>query len=512
MMAKKLSLLIGCILLFSFIRLSAQNSMSVTEANEREMTTDTLFTPSVSEEDLRSITDIRTQFEKQNRTYFKQSGSELQEREKKVRLELSPEALYWARYQRDPHYTFHPSVSFRDTIIVNPIYLPPLFRGEEFPYDFVLYDPNFGREKKLIPDYYEPDTTLFEDFKRERELEQLAYRHLELNHPELFRYSERDLVLDAVQTDIIRKNVLDNLPIRVVADPDFSDVRPPSKFIPDRQYWRSSFESSIQFSQNHVSENWHKGGSSNLNLFAKNHLKYDYNRNKIQLTNELESKASIYNSQKDTLHRYQVGEDVFRIHSNLGYMAFNKWHYTLDAEFKTQMFKTFEENTDNMQAAFLAPYTIIFGLGMKYDLNKEFADKNKSLQLSVNLAPFTYTYMYSRRKDIDLGRHGFEKREDAAEDEPQFYNYLSQVGSSVRADLTFNISKNVSWQSRVYYFTTYDKVIGEFENTLILAVSRFFSTRIYCHLRFDDGVEREDPTKSYFQVNELLSFGFNYKW
>lgn len=511
MITKKLSLLIGCMLLFSIVCLSAQNSTTGSEAKDLDITTDTISS-SIGEDELRAVTDIRKQFEKQNKTYSRQIGSEVQQKGEKVKPELSPKALFWARLKRDPHYVFHPSVTFKDTIIVNPIYLLPLFRGEEYPYDFVLYDPNFGLDKKLIPDYYEPDTTLFRNFKRERELEKLAYRHLELNHPELFRYSERDLVLDAIPTDIIRKNVYENLPIRIAADPNFEDVAPPSKFIPDRQYWQFHFESAIQFSQNHVSENWHQGGSSNLNLFAKNYLKYDYNKNKIQFTNELESKASIYNSQKDTLHRYQVGEDVFRVHSNFGYMAFNKWYYTLDAEFKTQLFKTFEENTDNMQAAFLAPYTIIFGVGMKYDLNKEFPDKNKKLQLSVNLAPFTYTHMYSRRKDIDLGRHGFEKKEGWTEEEPLFNNYLSQLGSSIRADLTFNISKNVSWQSRVYYFTTYDKVIGEFENTLILAVSRFFSTRIYCHLRFDDGVEREDPDKSYFQVNELLSFGFNYKW
>ena len=47
---------------------------------------------------------------------------------------------------------------------------------------------------------------------------------------------------------------------------------------------------------------------------------------------------------------------------------------------------------------------------------------------------------------------------------------------------------------------------------MVLAISRFFSTRIYFHLRYDDGVEKTEDNKSYFQLNELLSFGFNYKW
>ena len=92
-------------------------------------------------------------------------------------------------------------------------------------------------------------------------------------------------------------------------------------------------------------------------------------------------------------------------------------------------------------------------------------------------------------------------------------NHLSQIGSTVRADLTFNFNRHVSWQSRLYFFTTYGKhTIGEFENTLVMAISRFFSTRIYVHVRYDDGVTKTADNDTYFQLNELLSFGFNYKW
>ncbi len=116
--------------------------------------------------------------------------------------------------------------------------------------------------------------------------------------------------------------------------------------------------------------------------------------------------------------------------------------------------------------------------------------------------------MYSRQ-EIDYSRHGFKKNEETGE----FNNKLSQIGSTIRADLAFDFNRNVSWQSRLYFFTTYgDHTIGEFENTLVLAISRFFSTRIYFHLRYDDGVEKTEDNKSYFQLNELLSFGFNYKW
>ena len=31
-------------------------------------------------------------------------------------------------------------------------------------------------------------------------------------------------------------------------------------------------------------------------------------------------------------------------------------------------------------------------------------------------------------------------------------------------------------------------------------------------MRYDDGVAKSEDFNSYLQINELLSFGFNYKW
>jgi hypothetical protein len=228
----------------------------------------------------------------------------------------------------------------------------------------------------------------------------------------------------------------------------------------------------------------------------------------VQFTNELELKASIYNAPNDTLHDYKIGDDLLRLHSNVGFKAFPQWYYTVDAEFKTQLFSNFQENTQVKQAALLSPFAVNVGVGMKYDLAKTYKERNKKLKLSANLAPFSYTYLQSINTDIDLGRHGFKKKDDTG----QYSNTLSRFGSTVRMDMTMNFNRNISWQSRFYYFTTYEFSQFEFENTLVLAITRYFSTRIYAHLRFDDSVTRKSDFDSYFQLNELLSFGFNYKW
>lgn len=457
------------------------------------------------------ITGLRTQLKKHNETYSRPVAmqNQLLRFLEKEKLSLSDEALYWARFVMDSSALFDENISFRDTIIVSHLFMPLVFKGDILPDHPVFYD----KERQLKPRYsftpwYRPDTALFSDILRREESEKLALRYIETNHPDYFRYSKRDLPNDLIRIASIRTPVYEEVPFKVNSEVVQSDLEAPEKFIPDRLYWLSSFESAIQFSQNYVSPNWHKGGSSNLNIFTKNHLKYDYSRDKVQFTNEIEIKASIYNAPNDTVNNYKIGDDLFRLHSNLGYKAFNKWYYTFDAEFKTQMFSNYQENKKIKQAALLSPYAFNLGIGMKYDLNKSFKTRNKNLKLSVNFAPLSYTYMKSIDEDIDLARHGFQKKKDTEE----YSNSLSRTGSTIRTDMTMNFNRNISWQSRFYFFTTYEHSQFEFENTLVLAITRYFSTRIYMHLRFDDSVTKKEDFDSYFQLNELLSFGFNYKW
>lgn len=464
----------------------------------------------VDESELDGISDIRTQFEKQNKSYSPPSypSENLLRFLKKDEIEISPEALYWATWVRDASTIFDNSMTFKDTIIVNPLFMPPLFKGGLLPMDLKFYDKNFAQSLRPEYPWFTPDT-LFKEEKDRKQMEDMAYNFIRNNYPDYFQYSLNDLPNDIVKTHVIQKNSYEPELIKIQNEADFSDVTGPAKFIPERRYWVSHFESAIQLAQNYISPNWHKGGISALNLTNREYFVYNYNKDKIQFTNELEIKTNVFTAPKDTLHDYKVGDDVFRLHSNFGYKAFNKWFYTFDATFQTQLFNNYQENTTTKQAAFLAPLSINLGLGMKYDLNKTFAKRHKNVTASVNVAPISYTFMYSVLKNnIDLSRHGFKKNEETGE----FENKLSQFGSTINATMTFQFSRNISWYSRLYYFTSYDRILGEFENRLNLAISRYFSTIISINLRYDDAVTKNEDFDSYLQINELLSFGFNYKW
>ncbi|MDR3137732.1 MAG: DUF3078 domain-containing protein [Tannerellaceae bacterium] len=396
----------------------------------------------------------------------------------------------------------------------NPLFLPLVYRQGLFleSLSFSLPPSPLDSLFNTLPPY--PTSTPFQtlpQYTARKVIEDSLYRFFTLHRPEYFRYTANDIPTTYIIPDLIIQDSPKELPFVFTGDLRADEMNVPVRFIPNRRYWRSAFESTAHFSQTYFSPNWHQGGTSNLNILTRNHLKYDYRRDKIQFTNELEIKVSVYTAPKDTMRNYKIGEDLSRIRSNFGYKAFNNWFYTFDAELRTQLFSAFAENTSQRMASTLSPIAFNFGLGMRYDLKKSFAQRHRKLSLSLNLAPLSYTHMYSFRndpKEIDLGRHGFQK-------DPQtgnFENVLRQFGSTLRADLAWQFNRNVSWQSRFYYFTSYDRVVNESENTLILAISRFFSTRIYLHLRFDDGVSKKEGFNSYFQLNELLSFGFNYTW
>ena len=420
-------------------------------------------------------------------------------------LQMAPEALTLIQQFRQPARPFGDDVTFRDTIIVNRLFMPALFTGEYLPDDLTFYDPHPERPAYTPAPLYKPDS-IFTDYVREKRIAEGAYRYIERNHPSYFRYSTRDFPKNAFEQTTVHKAITEDFPLIVTRDVNFKDVEAPKKFIPERRYWTSSFESSIQFAQNYISPNWHKGGNSSLNLNNREYLVYNYQKDRIKLTNELEIKNNVYTAPNDTLRNYKVSDDVFRLHSNFGYEAFSKWYYTLDMEFKTQILSSYDENSDVKKAGLLAPYSINIGLGMKYDLNKTFEKKHKSVTFNVNVAPFSYTFRQTVDKDIKLDAH-FQAKEDGT-----YPTKENKLGSTINATLNFQFNRNVSWYSRFYYNTSYHRIEGEWENRFTFAWSRFFSTNITLNLRYDDGVAKNEDFDSYLQINELLSFGFNYKW
>jgi hypothetical protein len=109
--------------------------------------------------------------------------------------------------------------------------------------------------------------------------------------------------------------------------------------------------------------------------------------------------------------------------------------------------------------------------------------------------------------DVDVRRFGIE--------EGKVYNL--DLGSTINFNMIYDMTRFITWTSKFTYFTSYEKVISEFENTLNMSLTNALSTRIQVNMRYDDGVPSHDKDGNRYpfgllQVNQMLSFGLNYKW
>lgn len=262
-------------------------------------------------------------------------------------------------------------------------------------------------------------------------------------------------------------------------------------------FWTYGGNGYLQFSQNYISENWYKGGESTKSLLSGFtwQIKYD-DKQKTQFEGKLEWKLGFITAPSDTVHTYKANNDLFRLASKLGYKAIQNWYYTLSAEFQTQFFSNYATNSDNLVSTLLSPATLNIGLGMDYKFVKD-----GKVNLSVLLNPINYTLYSIRDERLDPTKFNIKeghKREN-------------EIGSRINATLTWKIIPSLLWESKFSYTTNYEKVFSEWENTFTFVVNKYLSTKLFMHGRYDDGVSK-DPDESYFQFQELFSFGVNYSW
>ena len=118
-------------------------------------------------------------------------------------------------------------------------------------------------------------------------------------------------------------------------------------------------------------------------------------------------------------------------------------------------------------------------------------------------APFSYTFVYISNDDI-VNPSSFNV-------EPG-HSSANLFGSEITANVDWKIKDNILYVTKFNYFTTYDKVIMNWENTVEFKLNRYLSTKIFFHLRYDDGVTLTEENDSYFQVKEMLTFGLSYSW
>ena len=376
---------------------------------------------------------------------------------------------------------------------VNPLFLPIVFKEQmSTPLQHIsLPDNNPFKPKELTVD----DLWLQKETQSEK-TRNMAQNYVIVNYPKMIRYNLDNL------PEVPKQYMIENDPVKhilSIKEKPLVIKNDVGKENIKLKRWIVNFQSSIQFSQVYVSENWYQGGTSNVNLLSDQQFSVKYNdpkEQRILFENLIQWRLNINSAPEDTLRSIRISEDLFQINSKFGLKAYNNWYYTATLNFKTQFFTSYTANTNDKSASFLSPAELNLGLGMSY----QYKNEKKLFETSVSLSPLSYNLQFIIDNDMNPANFGIKSGKS-----------MNQYGSSFEGRIKWEFYHNMVWTCRLFYFTNYEHVQGDWENTFDFILNRFFSTRLFVHLRYDDALALNKDL-GHFQLKELLSFGFNYKF
>ncbi len=322
-----------------------------------------------------------------------------------------------------------------------------------------------------------------------------------VSHPELVHYN-MDKLPEPPKEYVVKADPSRNqLTIAPFTTDDSKPGRPIDRRHIRRRNWLHTFTSSLHFTQAFISDNWYQGGENNINVLGDVEWQLDLNQKlhpNILFSNTMHYKIGIMTAHSDSLRNYSINEDNFQLNTKFGYKAIKNWYYSATLQFKTQFFNAYKSNTHNLAASLLSPGELNVGLGMTYN----YVDPKKDRSVSLSVAPASYnmkicrdiTRLSPESFGIDAGHH-------------TKHNF----GSNMECKFIWTFNANIGWTARLYAFTDYKYVQGDFENTFDFSITRHLETKLYLHLRYDSSRTRDAYWK-YWQLKEILSFGLTYRF
>ena len=279
--------------------------------------------------------------------------------------------------------------------------------------------------------------------------------------------------------------------------PEEPEAVPVQLVVQKPDFWKFKGDGYLQFLQNYVSDNWHKGGESNHSAVAAATLEMNYNdRDRLTWDNKLEMKLGIQTSPSDTVHKFKTNNDLLRLTSKLGVQAHNRWYYTLQLLAYTQFARGLKANDDKIYSDFMSPFDLNIGLGMEYKVEA----MNKRLTGTLNFLPLSFNFRYVDRMDL-IEANGIRGTHHTMED----------FGSQLTAELKWNIADQLTWKTRLFAYTSYHRALIEWENQIELKVTKYISANLFLYPRLDDSTLR-DEKMGYWQFQEWSSLGLTYSF
>lgn len=321
-----------------------------------------------------------------------------------------------------------------------------------------------------------------------------------LRRPDLLENSENHLTASGGVDGNLVQPIKQDVVLSDKVDPIIEDpvTEPVEVLVTKPNFWEFKGDYSLQFLQNYISGNWYKGGESNYSMLGIVTMEANYNnKQKVKWDNKLEMKVGFMTSRSDSLHEFKTSEDLIRLTSKLGLQATKHWYYTLQTIAETQFTRGYKSNDLMVYSDFFSPFKLNVSLGMSYAVEW----LNKKLTGTINISPLAYNFRYVGRLDL-APRFGLKEGHHA----------LHDFGSSLTADLVWQIADNIKWKSRLYGFTSYKRAEIEWENTFSFQFNKYIAANLFVYPRFDDASSVKDDRTGYWQLMEYFSLGFNYSF
>lgn len=366
------------------------------------------------------------------------------------------------------------SIAYLDTLSLRPVKRAPEFAGAFTWIDEAQWHSNMMRHTKQ---YY-----------------MVAY-------PEQVRFNVRTLpvppknfraFVDPVTTMI----VLEEENMQTEKNPDGLNVNIAPK------HWITDFTASLQFSQAYISPNWYQGGTRNLNMIAQALYNVKLNQKlhpKLMFEATVQYKLGMNSAPDDTVRSYNISEDLFQANAKFGLKALKRWYYSSTLAFKTQLFNSYPSNSRTMRAAFMSPGELNVGVGMTY----HYENPKKTVALNVSLSPLSWNLRTCINRKLDPVSMSIDNG----------HRSINEFGSNAEVTFSWKIAYNIHYYTRLFSFTDYEYIQADWEHTLSFDITRFLSTQIYCHMRYDSNTPPcDDSNWKKFQLKEIFSLGFIYKF
>ena len=261
-----------------------------------------------------------------------------------------------------------------------------------------------------------------------------------------------------------------------------------------RSPWRREATLMAQITQNYVTSNWYQGGSSSFAALgiAKGQISYISERFTWENFGEWRIGGSTISA--DSLHKVNTTDDMLRLYTKANYRIVPTLFASVSGEIETRLFPTYKSNSNDLKSGPFSPLRFNAALGIDWKPVKG---------LSVSVSPFSYKVIHI----MDTARVAVK---DYGLDPGQ--QTLHTIGSSVRVEYVWKPVREVSLETRFYFYTNYHHVEIDLEANCDFIINRFLSARLMLHPRYDSSVIMEGDSRARIQFRELLSLGFAHKF